>query len=302
MNKISFISLAISFKRKINYLIGINIVEYVLGIEKSKKCIKNNQMAYNHTQNLDLLEKRLANGKSQLLDLLDQWHFKNTSDRSRLIFDYEKVFGEYEFKINSHYKEAKTIEEKLQNLKTKLDIDNTPKEIENIQNGNNIAQEKKNSSFDEIKFNSIYRNIVKKLHPDLNNDSADFEKYWDSIQFAYKSKDLSRLRKYKESLFDHLDSDITEFQEEYLTQKIEEIENYISEEKTNLIRLKYEEPFCFEDRLKDHRWVIRHRHLLRNRLKQAQSKVEFNKKLLANMSMRYKILLGDETFAESTQS
>ncbi len=260
-------------------------------------------MAYNHTQNLNSLQERLNRGKSQLLDLLDEWHVKNTSERSRILFDYEKVFGEFESKIKLHYKEAKNLEGKLNALKEKLRVKKSSKDSSYSKSINGSFKEKDSTTFNESEFNSVYRTIVKKLHPDLNDSTLDFDKYWNNIQFAYKSKDYLRLRMYSETLFNDSFTEANEFaseetQTELLSKKIEEIENYIKEEKSNLLRLQYTEPFCYEDRLKDHRWVMRHRHLLRNKLKQAKNKVEFNKKLLENMNVRYRILVGDENVSK----
>ena len=106
-------------------------------------------------------------------------------------------------------------------------------------------------------FKKLYRQLVFKLHPDLNpNQSKDEKNLWNRVQLAYQGGDLEEMR----SLMIILEAqdgtvelpsskDILEKMKTKLTEQIQKIINKLSE-------MGNEFPFNMADKLADKDWVL----------------------------------------------
>jgi hypothetical protein len=132
-------------------------------------------------------------------------------------------------------------------------------------------------------FKSLYRSLVKKLHPDLNPGQTDNEKsLWLKLQSAYERGDLEEMRLVEVLLGDCI-------QGEHLSQRsgIEEWEHMKNalEEKLRHIREKITEarldfPYPLKDKLKDDSWVEEQNG---NRRQQIQKEIALKQSLAAQL-------------------
>ncbi|MDD3819692.1 MAG: hypothetical protein PHG41_07665, partial [Actinomycetota bacterium] len=141
-------------------------------------------------------------------------------------------------------------------------------------------------------FQSLYRSLVKKLHPDVNANQSEKEVLlWNRTQIAYKLGDIEELQTIKlllegieeEDIKKDLDSiSLIDRQMESLKDKISRLTQYI-------MKLKSEFPFTIENNIKDESWVKEKNSLvlakignIKIQIKEMQSVIE--NMLLANLA------------------
>jgi hypothetical protein len=132
----------------------------------------------------------------------------------------------------------------------------------------------------------LYRNIVKRLHPDIVGNSDDFQKYWEIVQEAYKSKNLERLSIFFQTLCGEDNIDKLNFKEkhQYLYNKQKGLELSIQIEKRKLDKLKTEEPFNLEDKLSDRYWVAKQKRSLQDKLFQINRQIQSSRQALLSLT------------------
>ena len=261
------------------------------------------------------LTKQIGFYKNQLMELLRTWYYYQTEVLQRINFSYENLFGNIETEIETKEKNAKALERKYQMLASKISRGEkiTRKSIEFIDSL--IAREKnrdmnfqrrssykssfynfkyynfrnsKNNGVLDTKFNDqfdisyLYRQIVKKLHPDIIGETADFREFWDNVQICYSKKDVERLQMFYFILCREQQENLEEIysNEKELKKEVEELKNFIEKQKKDIELLKTQEPFCFEDKLTDNKWIIERKNLLRNKLVQVNKRIVHNNKLI----------------------
>jgi len=256
------------------------------------------------------LARQIISHKNQLLDLLKTWYHYQTEVLQKINFSYENLFGDIESEIESKEKNAKALERKYQILSNKVSRGEriTRKAIEFIDNL--LDKEKKRdinyqyrSSYKSTSFNFrnminngtldtkyndlydisyLYRQIVKRLHPDIIGETTNFRAFWDNVQICYSKKDVDRLKMFYFILCrDHKNNveDIHSNEDELHTE-IEELRNFIEKQKKDIEDLKMQEPFCFEEKLADQNWIIERKNLLRNKLVQINKRIIHNNRLI----------------------
>src|SRR6185369_2405284 len=114
----------------------------------------------------------------------------------------------------------------------------------------------------------LYRAIVKKLHPDVSTETDDFSKFWNSAQTAFENKNLQKMRSlYSLICSDNEETDTKKYPDSFsetmrLEAEIKELEIKLEREERKLCRLKNEEPFNLETKLKDGKWLSEQREKL----------------------------------------
>ena len=254
------------------------------------------------------LTKQINFYKNQLLELLTTWYYYQTEILQKINFSYENLFGDIESEIEIKEKNAKALERKYQMIASKVNRGEkiTRKSIEFIDNL--LAREKKrdvnyqhrnpykSSSFNfrnpndllDTKYNDqydisyLYRQIVKRLHPDIIGETSTFRAFWDNVQICYSKKDVERLNMFYFILCrDHKNNmEEVHSNENDLHNEIEELKDLIEKQKKDIENLKLQEPFCFEDKLTDQNWIIERKNLLRNKLVQINKRIIHNNKLI----------------------
>jgi hypothetical protein len=135
-------------------------------------------------------------------------------------------------------------------------------------------------------FQSLYRSLVKKLHPDVNANQSEKEALlWDRTQIAYKLGDIEELQTIKLLLEGIGEEDIKkdpdslyliDRQIEALKEKISRLTRYIKE-------LKSEFPFTIENNIKDESWVKEKNTLVLARIESIKIQIKEMQSVIENM-------------------
>ena len=166
----------------------------------------------------------------------------------------DNEFQEWYKKINEQYEKVKEAEDRLNNLM---------------------------SDDDNVEFKKLYRQLVFKLHPDLNpNQTKDEENLWHRVQLTYKSGDLEEMRSLM-IVLEAQDSsvelpsskDILQKWQTKLTKQIQKIINNMSE-------LEQKFPFNIAGKLADKAWVNTKVERIQKQINQWQEKCEHYEALI----------------------
>jgi exonuclease VII large subunit len=219
------------------------------------------------------LKEKLADSREKLLSLVDDWHFFNTQKLSELNFEYEQLFGDLEYEINQKNLEVDKIQKHIDNF-----FRNRTKPKSSFNSFNNY----KNKEDNDDNLRKLYRTIVKKLHPDTCDSNELNQKYWNKVQLAYQNKNDRHL----EIIFDSITSDYNSLRRDQMRLEIKKLERYINDEKKNLSKLKLQEPFIYENKLKDRSWVNQRKQNLEEKLALAERRLKLKKEIYENLMRR----------------
>ncbi len=276
---------------------------------------------------VNYLKDKLAKCRKDLLSLLEEGHYINNVLQPRLLFQYENHFGPLELRIYKKNKRAAELDKRLKLLKqiifrgeeiNESSILNISQRVRSefernekkCWNGSNAAAHNNGNGMDspdnDLLDNAengdgtdaltdemprLYRSIVKKLHPDIAGETEDFRKFWNVIQQAYNSQNLSRMRLFHQTLCPEGNNSISnsisniDIKEAFLKEEISKLENNISIERQNLMKLKSREPFTIQSNLEDAAWI-------KNRKLRLNNKIEFLQKEIYFKESRLKALVG----------
>jgi hypothetical protein len=265
---------------------------------------------------IEELKRRLADCRSGLLDLLEIWHTMQFEVQPRLMFVYESIFGDLEVEIQRKQKIAQELERRVELLSIKLQRGETltkrtidfvnkivdrefdpPKKngkdakisSKQYNHSKNISRRHDTMSFKKkqelIEVPKIYREIVKKLHPDVNGETETFKKYWDNIQAAYKTRNLQRLKLFKKTLCsDDINEIEVKAEERTIRKEVIDLELNINVEQRKIDRLKSQEPFSFENKLNDNIWIERRKRQLQDRIFHIEMQIKLHSRMLKSIT------------------
>ena len=258
------------------------------------------------------LRKRLETCGEELLDLLSNWHYLQNVLQPQLLFTYDTLFGDLEVELQNKIRIASELERRMELLSIKLQkgeqinkrtIDFVNKVVKNEFNRmesqykeNNYKQDDSfhDKSNNNAQFNneipSLYRKIVKKLHPDVAGESEYFRKFWDNVQDAYKNRNYHRLKLFHKILYPPANENISNprIEEITLRTEIRELEMSISTEKKRIEGMMKQEPFIFVDKLEDEAWINRRKRRLLDKLFQIDLQIHRHERLLNSLIKRDK--------------
>ncbi|MCL2039946.1 MAG: hypothetical protein FWG85_05910 [Bacteroidetes bacterium] len=246
--------------------------------------------------------------KEQLLHLLTIWYKSQTELLQEILFLYENIFGNIETEIEQKEQNAKKLEQKFKILSTYLE-NNEPVKRQSIEfidkllfNNDNTKFKKQNTytnpknyfirrdinkkldttANDKIDIVSIYRHIVKKLHPDIIQESNIFKLCWANVQFCYQNQDAERLKMFYLILCGNYEGNI---KIEALINEINQLKDYIEKQHKDNEYLQTQEPYCFKDKLSNEHWIIERKNTLRNKLVQVNKRITHNNRLLRQIKI-----------------
>jgi hypothetical protein len=252
------------------------------------------------------LKAKIADCKIRLLDILDEWHVLQTEIQPKLIFTYESLFGSLESEVRVKNQVAIELDRRVELLSIKLKngeelTDRTIKFIDSVveREAKRIKRIKSRSYSkspfilpncevnDNYELPQVYRKLVKKLHPDASGtETVEYQKFWDQIQVAYKSKDVERLSLYAQTLLDDEEQEMKDIRSERikLSTEIHQLEVNINKAEKKLQMLKSEEPFCIEDKLSDSIWIARKKRHLQDKIFKLDRQILFKEKMLKSLT------------------
>lgn len=245
-----------------------------------------------HYSRLDELQERVCRCRETLFSLLDEWHSLKTEVEPRLIFHYDSLFGELEIELQDKTRNFHEIDRRVELLSLRLRrgeklTRQTLKFVNTVVSSE--INKKYNSPPHSLPINDcpvnikyeiprLYRDLVKHLHPDVNDETKRNKKLWNNVQFVYKKQDYERLRLYHH-LICYAGADHLIMQEDALKTEIRQLEFNILSERKKINRLKMQEPFVFENALSDAVWVSSRQKMLINRIENIKYKIHHKKRM-----------------------
>lgn len=232
------------------------------------------------------LRAHCAQLRRQLREMAEAWHDMSTNQRRTLTTTYDHHFGGRERELQRVAIEAAEIHRRVELLNTKFTrgekltqevIDRVnlivDKEFERFHKRLREAFDMTRAERDremaargdqaaDGELTTLYRSLVKKLHPDVNETTEEQHAAWQRVQDAYQQRNISQLRSLiamleaDDASIDH-DASITDVDE--LTALAATLENRCDVERRKLERLQSEEPFCIAEQLTDEAWLEAHR-------------------------------------------
>lgn len=241
---------------------------------------------------IDRLEQEIVARREELLSVLAHWNYLQNIVQPQLLFQYENLFGDLEVEMEKKSRLVSELERRQRLISNQLQnglkitestltfIDNViRKEAEreskaSVRREEEITYEAAPFSFSvpsvesiNCDISSVYRSIVKKLHPDVSGESESFKKYWDSVQYAYRTKNADHLLLFKKTLCPETPREFDDHtaQELALRKELQELETNLYRERRRVERLRNQEPFVFEIPMADDFWVTRRKRRIRDR-------------------------------------
>ncbi len=267
-------------------------------------------------QNIEFLKRRVEELKKKLLEFVQLWYYYQNDVYQEIMFKYDSIFGELEDEIDSKIQTSRELEKKVEFLRMKLSRggsmeENSMKFIDvlvdrqvrrsasrpTVQNGK-VAQPQSKEKVaesvrklkcevnDNYEIPVLYRNLVKKLHPDVSGESDDFHQFWNNVQDAYRSRDIDSLRVLNLTLCYDIENEEKENKnlETKLKTLLLELEQNIRRHEAKLNNLRFQEPFNFKDKLDNKMWVASRKNQLQNRIVQIDRKIKHHNYLLTALS------------------
>lgn len=130
----------------------------------------------------------------------------------------------------------------------------------------------------------LYRNVVKKLHPDVNPNVSDAEiRLLDNAVNAYKNGDLAALRIIEEMVSDHTLPEHTQDAMSMLTEENERLEKMLSSIRESIDEIKSRYPYSVKDIVEEPEKEAERKAELESILAQYKEMIEIYKSRLAEM-------------------
>lgn len=247
------------------------------------------------------LQKDIASLEQELSKVIFERDEMLNTVKSNLEAEYQKIIGYKELEhmdteitarrykrqielIRAAVNRQESIEEKEIDKQLDDEFQEWYKKIKEQYQKVKEAEDRLNSfmSDDENEeFKKLYRQLVFKLHPDLNpNQTKDEENLWHRVQLTYKSGDLEEMRslmiilKVQDSSVELPSSkDILEKRQTKLTKQIQKIINNMSE-------LEQKFPFNIVGKLADKAWVNTKVEKIQEQINQWQEKCKHYEALI----------------------
>lgn len=242
---------------------------------------------------IEELKQVIANIKNELWNLLDEYYHYTNIVHSQIMFEYDSIFGEIEEQIQEKDKLAKELEHKIKSLSTqrKRTTHINPKYQSSA---NNSYVNTKSAYFvpnckvnEEYEAQQLYRQIVKKLHPDVAGITPEFNRFWNNIQDSYKTTDVQRLRIFYQTIVNNHDNHSFNNQnreETALRTELKDLEYNLMKLKNRLKQIQNQEPYVFKEKLKDKIWIATRKQKLMLKLFQIDNEILSRKKTLRNLA------------------
>lgn len=137
----------------------------------------------------------------------------------------------------------------------------------------------------------LYRELVRKLHPDFNEELPEnFQYLWERVLTAYRNCDLEELQTLSLLLSEQEKILPEPSTMEQLAADIEKLKEKIKKMLENLAKMQEQFPFNFRDKLADERWVAAQQKAVEKQIEEMEQHRQTYASILAELSG------GGETF------
>jgi hypothetical protein len=240
------------------------------------------------------LEERLSELRRELATTLDEWYELQHKVIPELRSEYEKHFREIEIELQTESLRCADLARREELFRTKIErgekltaeVINLVHEfvdrefaklrerLQNLAEKDKRRRERRRQKLakQELKeLPGIYRELVKKLHPDAGADNTDFSKYWQRAQNAYESRNLARLKSiYAIVCGDQQSRDATQAKSnlslEHLRDEVASLERRVDYEQRKNAALENSEPLIWREDLYRESWLEQQRNRLNDEI------------------------------------
>lgn len=262
---------------------------------------------------IEQLKRRYLEAQHALRVAVEEWHTLSTEVRPRLNATYDRFFGELERDLQFKSLASAELFRRVELLSIKvargeqltaeiIDLVNSVVDKEyarfnrrlhealgmDSEQRERAAQQRVDHHEDE-ELVSMYRTLVKKLHPDAAGEDSPGSAEWHRLQNAYKNRNVSQLRSLLAVLgAGDSDGHITDdWDLDTWNREVHTIENRLHAEERKLTRLRGEEPFVISEMLNDEVWREQHR-------KELKTALDIKEKEIAENRIHYRELTGGD--------
>lgn len=241
-------------------------------------------------EDLEILKEKYFDLKGKLFELLDNWYFMHSILQPRLIFTYDSIFGDLEFELDKLESNKIELDYKIrsirfdkhfatQPIKTDEATNHVNREVNSMKYISNAGK----SAAQRDTFTDEYRDLVKKMHPDVAGENEFFNQYWNSIQFAYKNQDREQISRFH---FLICKSEGIENENNYFEIKkaVNYLELSIAREQRRLEQLKKQEPFSFEPHFEDSSWIEQRKNTILKKINFLEKSIQTKYRLINGYS------------------
>lgn len=258
------------------------------------------------TQTIKKLREELTSLSSELLSILTERERLETEVTDKVLADYSLYFGSIEDELNnkntianiydkylhrfniklkrgeqikSEYLQA--LEHELKQVKKEMNKPKVTNTKEFIENGKKIFT---NSVETQNKYSTMFREIVKAIHPDVAGQNRHFTLHWNKILHAYKNKDYETIKIYYNLISnnqENINFDINNDTIEELQHSIKHLKRRIDYEKRYQKRIMNSEPLSFYNDLSNPEWLKHREQIIRNKIRIVDNSIEWYKKILS---------------------
>ena len=244
---------------------------------------------------IEELKQVIANIKNDLWNLLDEYYYYTNIVHSQIMFEYDSIFGEIEEQIQEKDKLAKELEYKIKSLSSQRKRTTQINQKFSSNDNHSLATTKSTTTYyvpnckvnEEYEAQQLYRQIVKKLHPDVAGITPEFNRFWNNIQDSYKTTDVQRLRIFYQTIVNKHETNSFNNQnreETALRTELKDLEYNLMKLKNRLKQIQNQEPYVFKEKLKDKIWIATRKQKLMLKLFQIDNEILSRKKTLRNLA------------------
>jgi hypothetical protein len=244
------------------------------------------------------LQKQIKAHREELEELVNNWSNLQFDVHPRLMDQYRNLFGSLEHTLKTKNVASDTIKYKIELLKKLVDkgekvteemltdIDVLARQHASKVRSRKVSKEEVDQFFKKIdesesrsmlpfsaidkkyELTKIYRDLVKKLHPDATNRTDLFNRYWGPVQTAYESENLERLSLYHKILcpMNNKDFKVQQTKLNALRMELSDLQTSVLNEKKKIKKILDNEPFNLEDKFNSKIWVSSRKKQLENEI------------------------------------
>jgi hypothetical protein len=254
-------------------------------------------------QEIITLRNHILQARKELQELMHEHHHMKENEKNTLHIQYDTYFKELEIELQNKALQNSELQRRAELLMMKHQrgekltaelialihkmVDKEFSAIKTRMRDLLSQQPKKNSGKQELAIQEsipkLYKELAKRLHPDMGAEPELTQKYWSAVQTAYDGKDIHTLHALHTLICDSALPDIkeeTSSNKEELEKELAKLQSLIEKEKNDITQLKTQIPFCYALGLQDASWIANHGAKLKQQIDKYASEIHKSQEII----------------------